>query len=270
MCLLPAGPGSLAARPAKQAGKCVYKLFKLWINFSGVCVCVSPRVVIFQKSGLLEIFSLKLERNLNSLRAGGSRGGAARGCRGSAGFPAHGRGAQLRSRAAGGKGRWLVSDRASPGAAVDKRASAGPPCPSPSPPAGTGARRGSRIVLPGSPGDEGIPTPPKGARGDAEPRRSEAEEGCPGRGWARSNEDSSVTRGVFFLSRWSGRSCGGCGAAPRLLPACPTAPLRAWKGDRAGDAPRGWRGHRAPQGPASLRDGGSSPTPHLRLRSGSP
>lgn len=231
MCLLPAGPGSLAARPAKQAGKCVYKLFKLWINFSGVCVCVSPRVVIFQKSGLLEIFSLKLERNLNSLRAGGSRGGAARGCRGSAGFPAHGRGAQLRSRAAGGKGRWLVSDRASPGAAVDKRASAGPPCPSPSPPAGTGARRGSRIVSPGSPGDEGIPTPPKGARGDAEPRRSEAEEGCPGRGWARSNEDSSVTRGVFFLSRWSGRSCGGCGAAPRLLPACPTAPLRGWKGD---------------------------------------
>lgn len=92
MCLLPAGPGSLAARPAKQAGKCVYKLFKLWINFSGVCVCVSPHVVIFQKSGLLEIFSLKLEGNLNSLRAGGSReGGGERpgGCRGSAGFPAH-------------------------------------------------------------------------------------------------------------------------------------------------------------------------------------
>lgn len=126
MCLLPARPGSLAARPAKQAGKCVYKLFKLWINFSGVCVCVSPHVVIFQKSGLLEIFSLKLERNLNSLRAGGSRLGGRPG--GSAGFPAHGRGEQLRGRAAGGKGGWRCEiEHLS--AAVGKRASAGPRCP---------------------------------------------------------------------------------------------------------------------------------------------
>lgn len=101
----PAGSGSFATRPEKQAGKCVYKLFKLWINFSGVCVCVSPPVVIFQKSGLLEIFSLKLERNLNSLRAGGGGPGAAA----LAGAPrvsprraTHGRGAQLRGRAAGG------------------------------------------------------------------------------------------------------------------------------------------------------------------------
>lgn len=133
----PAGPGSLAARPDKQAGKCVYKSFKLWINFSGVCVCVSLPVVIFQKSGLLEIFSLKLERNLNSLRAGGARGGGpgTAALAGLLGFPLAGprtdgarSSAPAQPEEGGGRAAvpGLVSGRASLSVAVDKSAPGGP------------------------------------------------------------------------------------------------------------------------------------------------
>lgn len=206
MCLLPAGPGSLAARPAKQAGKCVYKLFKLWINFSGVCVCVSPHVVIFQKSGLLEIFSLKLERNLNSLRAGGSQmGGRPGGCR-AGGVPrgslrtegARSSAAAQREEKEGGGVRPSISRRLS---VKGHQPGPGARRPLPVPSSGHRSTAGGRVVFPGSPGDKGIPTPPKGVRGDAAPRRRKAEEGCPGRGWVRSNEDSFVTRGVLFLSK---------------------------------------------------------------------
>lgn len=177
----PAGPGSLAARPDKQAGKCVYKLFKLWINFSGVCVCVSPPVVIFQKSGLLEIFSLKLERNLNSLRAGGARGGGpgAAALAGLLGFPLAGprtdgaRSSAAAQREEGERRRrrgWcrdehlcrslsIKAHRAGPGA----RHIPGRCRPSP---AGTGAPEGGEGVFPGSPGGgRGFP-PRRGARGE--------------------------------------------------------------------------------------------------------
>lgn len=267
MCLLPAGPGSLAARPAKQAGKCVYKLFKLWINFSGVCVCVSPHVVIFQKSGLLEIFSLKLERNLNSLRAGGSRGGLR-------GVPCARKGRAAPRPRSGRKRRvavpGLVSDRASL-SVKGHQPGPGAPRPLPVPSSGHRSTAGTRIIFPGSPGGEGVPAPPEGARGDAEPRRREAEEGCPGRGWLRSNEDSSATGGVLFLPRWSGekgpRKQLGLRGRPSPPPRLLHGPAEAAGPDRSGGRAPGLEG---PPSPGALRDGGSSPSPHLRLLSGSP
>lgn len=179
----PAGQGSLAARPDKQAGKCVYKLFKLWINFSGVCVCVSPPVVIFQKSGLLEIFSLKLERNLNSLRAGGDRAGGggpgAAALAGLLGFPLTGprtdgaRSSAAAQREEGGRRRrgWcrvehlsrslsIKVHRAGPGARYIPGSCRRAARPLPGPP--DGHRNGVGGVFPGSPGGKGDSHPAEG------------------------------------------------------------------------------------------------------------
>lgn len=136
--------------------------------------------------------------------------------------------------------------------------------PSPCPPAGTGARRGSRIVFPGSPGNEGIPSPPKGARGDAEPRGRKAEEGCPGRGWVRSNEDSSVTRGALFLSRWSAEErpteLPGLRGRPSPPPRPPHGPAEAAGPGRTGGLTPGLEG--PPRPPRTRFPWGQRELPH--------
>lgn len=171
-----------------------------------------------------------------------------------------------------------VSDRASLSAAVDKRASAGPRCPAApprplqrAPGRGGGAESFSRDL----PGLRGFP------RVRGEMRRPGEGEGCPGRRWVRSNEDSPVTRGALFLPRWSGekglRSCWGCGAA---LASSPPAPRPSW-GCRAGwdrgTRPGAWGTrfpseqrelplHPAPA--ASLRESLTSPGLSVRLLPG--
>lgn len=137
--------------------------------------------------------------------------------------------------------------------------------PLPVPSSGHRSTAGGRVVFPGSPGEKGIPTPPKGVRRDAAPRRRKAEEGCPGRGWVRSNEDSFVTRGVLFLSRWSGeegpRKLLRLRGRPSPPPRLPHGPAEAAGPGRTGGHIPGLEGQPSPgrtRSPSGRRD-----LPHL-------
>lgn len=137
--------------------------------------------------------------------------------------------------------------------------------PLPVPSSGHRSTPGGRVVFPGSPGEKGIPTPPKGVRRDAAPRRRKAEEGCPGRGWVRSNEDSFVTRGVLFLSRWSGeegpRKLLRLRGRPSPPPRLPHGPAEAAGPGRTGGRTPGLEGQPSPgrtRSPSGRRE-----LPHL-------
>lgn len=137
--------------------------------------------------------------------------------------------------------------------------------PLPVPSSGHRSTAGGRVVFPGSPGEKGIPTPPKGVRRDAAPRRRKAEEGCPGRGWVRSNEDSFVTRGVLFLSRWSGeegpRKLLRLRGRPSPPPRLPHGPAEAAGPGRTGGRIPGLEGQPSPartRSPSGRRE-----LPHL-------